>query len=236
MTCAASLLSLSYLTSCASITAALSRPEPVVEPSGPIEVQAPTSTVVSTTTTTVKDDMPGDNVSINITNGPNGPSAQIVDNGQVVASASTSDGSVSVSGSDAGLSASVNFGGSGSATTTETTTTTVETHWYCGMPLDTHAALINAVRSAAPGDQLALVESAASANSFTVDQAVAIITLVNYHYSLDTTKAAVAIYPVICDPGNWFKVYNQEVVDPLSADEIKEAVSHMPKPDPRYYH
>jgi hypothetical protein len=89
-----------------------------------------------------------------------------------------------------------------------TTITTETGNYECGMSYDGHAALLESLRAnpQATMVQIDAVKSAAAANWFTSDQAVAILYTIGY--DLVREEAIAAMYPKICDPQNWFKVFN----------------------------
>lgn len=87
----------------------------------------------------------------------------------------------------------------------------------CGMSLESHGELLKSLYSAAPMQQEELLKSVARSNRITVDQTIAILQTLGYEPQRE--EAAVAIYPNVCDPNNWFKIYNY--VGPVTADEIR---------------
>ncbi len=93
----------------------------------------------------------------------------------------------------------------------------------CGMKLEDHGALLEALRNAGQLQQEELIQSVARSNRLTVDQTVAIIKTLGFEPQRE--EAAVAIYPNVCDPGNWFKVYSS--VGFVTADSIKERLGQQ---------
>lgn len=88
------------------------------------------------------------------------------------------------------------------------TTTTEMGSYECGMSYDSHASLLETLRANPNASliQIDTIKSVAASNWFTSDQAVAI--LYTLGYDLVREEAIAAMYPKICDPENWFKVFN----------------------------
>jgi len=221
-------VALLQLASCAAFN---TTPEQV-DPVGPIVYDIPAQEVTTTTTTTTTG---GDGITLTVDSNDafaneEGVTASV---GGMTVSAGPNGAYASAGGVDASasVSANVTFGGDAATTqTTQTTTTTVSAPVTCGLSLEAHAALLDAIRQCPVGNEADIVRSAASSNYITVDQAVAILKVVRDKFTLGITDSAVAMYPSVCDPGNWFKVYDTKVVGAISADEIREQVESMPKP------
>ena len=111
---------------------------------------------------------------------------------------------------------------SSSVTTTVTTDAMVDVE--CGMTLDAHAQLLETIRSKenAPMMLGPIIADVAASNRLTTDQVIAVLKTLGYEPQRE--EAAVAFYPNICDPGNWYKVYN--VVGPVTVDSIKERINN----------
>lgn len=91
-----------------------------------------------------------------------------------------------------------------------TTTTTVSggEAIYCGMSYESHDSLLQSLR-ANPNNfmgNMDLIKSVAASNWITTEQAVAI--LFTLGYDIQREEAAGYMYPKICDPENWFQIYN----------------------------
>ncbi|MBQ9396301.1 MAG: DUF4476 domain-containing protein [Proteobacteria bacterium] len=91
-----------------------------------------------------------------------------------------------------------------------TTTTTISggEAIYCGMSYESHDALLQSLR-ANPNDfmgNMDLIKSVAASNYITTEQAVAI--LYTLGYDIQREEAAGYMYPKMCDPQNWFQIYN----------------------------
>lgn len=211
-------------TSCAGLFT--QTPVEVVDPVGPITI-APNETQTTVTTTSISGSVvaEGDGTSEEMT-------GQTEMSGGAINSSIQSDevsmtGTVTATGATATM-VDPNTGETMTVTAgipaaipgaVVTQTTTVNSSYECGMSLDSHGELLQALRNNPyPDPQIELVKSVASTNQITADQAVAIIRTINGEMTRE--EVAVIMYPVICDQNNWFKIYNY--VGPVTADSIRE--------------
>ncbi len=211
----------------------------VVDPVGPMMISVPAGTVQHTTTT-----VNGNGVYMNGSAGNDeiGVNQEVYASdqgiaGNMQAGSLVGHSEVSATGMSTTIvdqatgetvSLQMGFPGMVPPPTTSVTTTTVTTDAMveieCGMSLESHAELLETIRANENATMTlgTILNDAAASNRLTTAQVIAVLKTLGYE--MQRSDAAVAFYPNVCDPGNWFKIYN--VVGPATADDIKDRISH----------